>query len=194
MRIRFFLFFFCAILWGACSSKNNGAPVEAPFKITNLGITLKIPKGFEPLSPEQTQDTGIIGTAATPVEPFTALPLYGFRDSSGKGVLIVSELKFTEPDKAEIYPMDNLYTYQKNMETFFNAGEISSEEQNNNDISLILMGMVFNEGGNDISLFKGLCYKYPEQFFMIDLYAINAKTTKDDALAYQNMFNSIGVF
>jgi hypothetical protein len=194
MRIKLFFCLLCIVMAGACSSKDKGESAEAPFKAASLGITLNIPKGFEPLSPEQLEEAGTAGLTLAPVEPFTVRPLYGFRDSSGKGLLIVSELQFMEPDKADTYPMDNLYRYQKNLEAFFNAGEeISSEEQNSGDISLILLGMVFDEGGNDISLFKGLCYKYPEQFFMIDLYAINAHTTPEDALAYQNMFYSMGL-
>jgi hypothetical protein len=196
MRVTLFfcvLIGFIGLTGGSCSSKNNGGSAEAPFKAPGLGVTLKIPKGFEPLSPQQMRETETMGATVATVEPFTVLPRYGFQDNSGKGVLVVSELKFTEPDNAEAYPMDNLYTYQKNLETFFNAGEISSEEQNNGDISLILMGMSFDQEGNEVTLFKGLCYKYPEQFFMIDLYAVNAKTTQEDALAYQNMFYSIGI-
>jgi hypothetical protein len=193
MRRGLFLCLLCVIIGVSCSSKSSGDSAEAPFKVTSLGITLKIPKGFEPLSPEQMQDIDTIGATVTPVEPFTVFPLHGFLNSSGKGVLVVSELQFIEPDKADTYPMDNLYKYQKNLETFFNAGEISNEEQSGDNISLILMGMMFNEEGQDISLFKGLCYKYPERFFMIDLYVINAHTTPEDASAYQNMFYSIGV-
>ena len=53
--------------------------------------------------------------------------------------------------------------------------------------------MVFTESEGDISLLKGLCYKYPDQFFMIDLYAVNAKITREDALGFQNLFYSIGL-
>jgi hypothetical protein len=192
MRLKHAFFSLTVIVIMACSSKNDGkAMEETPVQFPKLGISLKIPEGFEALSPEELQSAELLGATVVPVEPFIVLPRHGFRDTSGKGIIVISELRFTEPDKAEIYPMSNLYKYQKNLETYFGAGEIKNEEQTGFNISFILMGMLFNEGGDDVSLFKGICYKYPEQFFMIDLYAINAKTVKEDALAYQNMFYSI---
>jgi hypothetical protein len=192
VRARHVLFSLCVIALTACFLKNDGkATEETPVQFAKLGISLKIPKGFEALSPEDLQNAELLGATVVPVEPFVVLPRYGFWDTSGKSILVISELRFTEPDKVEVYPMSNLYEYQKNLETYFGAGEIKNEEKTGFNISFILMGMLFNEEGDDISLFKGICYKYPEQFFMIDLYIINAETAKEDALAYQNMFYSI---
>ena len=90
--------------------------------------------------------------------------------------------------------MDNIYIYKKNLEEFFGSGEIQYEEINSGDITTILLAMAFQEGDEEISLFKGLSYKYPDQFFVIDLYVVNSKVAAGDAFGFQNVFNSLGIY
>jgi hypothetical protein len=80
------------------------------------------------------------------------------------------------------------------LEDYFGAGEISSEEIEGKEISVLLMAMIFDEGGEEYALIKGLCYKYPEHFFVIDLYAQQADVTLEDAQSYRNMFLSLNIY
>jgi hypothetical protein len=179
----------CAILCAACAPQKTEAGLDR-VSLPPFGVSLQMPRGFKPVPPERLRDMET--PAALAAEPFTAVPHRGYADSAGRGIVIISELRFTEGLTPEKYPLDNLYLYQKNLEALLGAGEITSEEIGG-DISTVLMGMTFTEGESEISLFKGLCYKYPDVFFMIDLYAVNAKITREDALEFQNMFNSIGL-
>jgi hypothetical protein len=194
VRVRASLFLLCCTFFcAACTSKKTGESADAPAQLAKFGVTLKIPRGFEPLPQEQMRNIEALKATIIQTEPFTVIPRYAYADSSGKGMLVISELAFTEPDKAALYPMENLYRYQKSLETYFGAGEITYEEISG-DISVVLLGMEFNEGESAVSLFKGLCFKYPELFFMVDLYLLNKELRVEDAAAYQNMFSSIGIF
>jgi hypothetical protein len=127
-------------------------------------------------------------------EPFTVIPRYAYAESSGKGFIVISELKFNEGVTAEKYPLNSIFMYQKNLEKYFDTGEISSEEIDGKDISTILMAMMFEEESEDIALFKGLSYVYPDRFFMIDLYVIRGKAVIDDASGYINLFYSMEIY
>jgi hypothetical protein len=181
----------CALL--ACPAKSVPEAAETPVKLPIFGVTMKIPESFKPV-PQEGQGFETPEASNLQVDPFTVVPQYVYSDSSGKGILVVSELTFTSPDGAAGgYPMSNLYTYQENLEAFFGVEEITSEEFGGREITTILMGMAFNDEGEEISLFKGLCFKYPDRYFMIDLYIITSKITVEDAQAYQNMFYSLSI-
>jgi hypothetical protein len=179
----------CAILCAACSPKKTAAD-SGRVKLPQFGVSLQMPQGFKPVPQERLRNMET--PAALAAEPFTAIAHSCYADSSGRGIIIISELRFNEGFTPEKYPLDNLYLYQKNLEALLGAGEITYEETGG-DITTVLMGMTFTEGENEVSLFKGLCYKYPDVFFMIDLYVMNAKITKEDALVFQHLFNAIGL-
>jgi hypothetical protein len=135
-----------------------------------------------------------MGATVLDVEPFTVNPLYSYADNSGKAVIIVSELKFRDGIAPEKFALNNLYSYKKNLETFFNAGEITSEEMGSADITTVLLAMVFQEDDNEIFLFQGLNFIYPNLYFMIDLYVINREISHNDAAGYTNLFNTLTVY
>jgi hypothetical protein len=182
----------CVTFFSACSSKKDTA--DPSVKLPKLGISLKLPKSFQPLPQEQLGDMERLGATILAVEPFTVIPHYAYMESSGKGILIISELKFEEDAVSSKFPMDNIYLYKKNLEMYFASGRISSEEMGSNEVSTVLMAMMFQEGKDDIALFKGLCYVYPDRFFMLDLYVIKDKAVTDDAVDYINIFSSLGIY
>jgi hypothetical protein len=155
---------------------------------------MKLPENFQPLPQETFKDIETLGATILEVNPFTVIPQYAYVDTSGKGIMVISELQFSEGISPEKYPMDNIFIYQKNLETHFASGEITSEELGGHDVTTVLMAMMFQEEGDDIALFKGLCYVYPSCFFMIDLYVIKDKVTTIDATHYVNIFSSLGVY
>ena len=183
----------CLTLLSGCFLKKK--PTDSGVtKLPQLGITLKLPENFQPLSTEQLENVGMLGATALDVDPFVVIPLYAYVEQSGKGMLVASELKFRGDHDPEKYPMDNIYIYQKNLETYFASGEISSEEIGGNNVTTVLMAMMLEEDGDDIALIKGLTYVYPNRFFMIDLYAIKDKNSTEDASNYMNTFLSLGIY
>jgi len=163
-------------------------------KLPQLGITLKLPKNYQPLPPEQLENVEMFGMTVVEVEPFAVVPCYAYAENSGKGIMVVSQLQFREGHEPEKYPMDNIYIYRKNLETYFASGEITSDEIGSKDVTTILMAMMLEEDGDDIALLKGLSYVYPDRFFMIDLYAIKNKNSVTDASNYMNTFLSLGIY
>jgi len=191
---RRFLYFLCVCLalFSGCFLRKNTSD-SGSTKLSELGIALKIPESFQPLPQIQLKDIETLGATTLDVQPFTVTPKYVYADQD-KGVLVISQLQFSEDAVPRRYPMDNIFIYKKNLEAYFGAGEITSEEIDDQHITTVLLGMMFQEGEDDISLFKGLCYYYPDKFFMIDLYVVNSKVTTDDASGFQNIFYSLSVF
>ena len=183
----------CLLFFPGCFLKKT--PTDSGVtKLPQLGITLKLPENFQPLPTEQLESVGMLGATTLDVEPFAVIPHYAYLESSGKGIMVVSQLQFRENAEPEKYPMDNIYIYQKNLETYFASGEISSEEIGDKDVTTVLMAMMLEEDGDDIALIKGLSYVYPDRFFMIDLYAVKDKNSVDDASSYMNTFLSLGIY
>ena len=178
----------CALALLGCFSgqrQESSSSAELP----QLGIAVKLPENFSPLPRENLREAGSFSLIEA--DPFTPIPLYGYRESDGKGVLIISQLELTEGAEAEKYPLDTVFIYKKNIERYFGVEEIATEEISNQDITVVLLAMMFGEGEEAISLFKGLCFKYPDRYFMLDLYVVNALVTRDDAFRFQELFNSL---
>jgi len=188
--------FLCAgvLLFSGCFLKKSESSNNE--KLSKLGVVVKIPKNYKLQPQEKLSSISETGGGATlvEVEPFLANPLYIYAEDSGKGVIIISELKFMEGFEPDKLPMNNIYNYKKNLDAFFGAGEIGSEEIDNNEITTLLLAMMLQEDGDDIYLFKGLNYLYPGRFFMIDLYITNNDVTMEDAAEYMTMYNSLGIF
>jgi len=183
----------CILFLSGCFLKKNASD-PGSVKLAKFKVSMKLPENFQPLPQERFRELETLGATVLEVNPFTVIPQYAYFDNSGKGIMVVSELKISEGVSPEKYPMDNIYIYQKNLETYFASGEITSEEINGKDITTILMAMMFQENEDDIALFKGLCYVYPSRFFMIDLYVFKDKVTGIDAANYANVYYSLGIY
>jgi len=190
-----YIYFFCIFLifFSGCSAKKNNTDPRVE-KLSKLGVVMKLPENFIVLPQEVFVNLESLKSTVLDVEPFTVNPIYAYADNSGKGIIIVSELKFMDGIEPERFAMNNLYTYRKNLEDYLAAGEITSEEMGNDDITTVLLAMVFNEDDDDIFLFKGLNYIYPNLYFMLDLYVIDKEITESDALGYIDMFNSLSIY
>ena len=119
-RINLFVLCVCLFFFPGCFSKNNKED-SGSVKLSQFRVSLKIPENFQPLPGEQFKDFETLGATLIEVEPFTVLPHYAYADRDGKGILIISELKFSENSVPQKYPVDNIYIYKKNLETFFAA-------------------------------------------------------------------------
>ena len=181
-------------VWAAlCACPGSKDSAGGSVRLDKLGVSLKIPGDFQPVPENKLADMEKAGVTVLPVEPFTVIPRYGYAHGSGKGIIIISELRFGEGVTPQKYPMDNIFIYRNNLAAWFGVDEINNEDIQSGDITTVLLAMTFTEGGDDISLFKGLCYIYPRRFFMIDLYVFNSRITAADAAGFQNMFYSIGL-
>jgi len=184
----------CLALLSGCFLKKKEAADPGLTKLPNLGVSLKLPENYQPLSLEQLESVNMLGVTVLDVPPFTVVPQYAYAESSGKGIMVISQLQFRADAEPEKYPMDNIYIYQKNLETFFASGQINSDEINGNNVTTILMAMMLEEEGDDIALLKGLSFVYPDRYFMIDVYAVFDKNTAEDGSNYMNAFYSLGVY
>ena len=180
-------------LFSGCFSKKN-KEIPGSVKLPKLGITLKLPESFQQLPKEQLDNMGMLGATALDVYPFTVIPHYAYAETSGKGILVVSELKFKADAIIARYPLDNIYIYKEKLEEYFASGEISYEEMGDEKVSTLLLAMMLNEDGKDIALFKGLCHTYPYRYFMLDLYVIKDKADNADAQDFVKIFSSLGVY
>jgi hypothetical protein len=183
----------CLALFSGCFLRKNAAD-SGSTELSELGVALKIPESFKPVPQRQLNTAEAFWATVLDVEPFTVIPVYAYADQDGKAVLVISRLQFSEGSVPRRYPMDNIFIYQKNLETYFGAGEITNEEIDGQHITTVLLAMAFQEDEEDIFLFKGLCYYYPDNFFMIDLYVVNSKVTPDDAAGFHNIFSSLSVY
>jgi len=186
--------FICLTFLTGCFLKKRDAVDSSVTKLPALGITIKLPQNFQPLPAEQLESVKMLGATVVDVEPFTVIPHYAYAESSGKGIMVVSQLQFRGDIEPEKYPMDNLYIYRKNLETHFASGDINSNELGGKDVTTILLAMMLEEDGDEIALMKGLSYVYPDRFFMVDIYAIKGKNTVEDGSNYMNTFLSLGIF
>jgi hypothetical protein len=181
-------------LFSGCFSKKN----ETDSNIENfpkLGVQIKMPENFSALPRDILAEVEKLGGAtALDVEPFSVNPLHAYAENSGKGMIIVSELNFQDDFTPEKFAVNNLLIYKNNLENYFNSGEITAEEMGNDDITTVLLAMVFQENDDDIFLFKSLNYIYPNLFFMIDLYVIDKEISQSDVMGYINMFDSLSIY
>jgi hypothetical protein len=185
-----------AVALFSCAKKQEDPPDSGSQRLvlSSVGVSLDIPTAFIPVSAEELAGAAEDSLSTLRVEPFAASPIRGYSEKDGKATIIISTLEFTGSAVRETNPMSNIYTYQRNLEDFFKAGEISFEEIQGKEITLLLMAMSFGEGEEGMILFKGLCYKYPEHFFMIDLYIRPSAITEDDAQSYRQMFLSLNIY
>ena len=180
----------CLTLFSGCFLKKNKTDSGIE-KFPKLGVQMKIPENFSGLPPDSEK---LWGATMLDLEPFSVNPLYAYAEDSGKGMIIVSGLNFKDGFTPERFAINNLLIYKKNLEDYFNSGEISNEETGNDDITTVLLAMVFREDDEDIFLFKSLNYIYPNIYFMIDLYVIDREISRDDVLGYTNMFDSLSLY
>jgi hypothetical protein len=189
-RLASVFFLVSLILFSGCFNKRNIPRVE---ELSKLGILINIPENFQELSEEMFSNIDILMLTMLEVEPFSVNPLYAYAENTGKGLIIISELKLQENFTPEVNPLNNFYTYKRNLENHLTIEEIGSEEIGG-DITTLLLAIVFQEDGDDVFLFKGLSYIYPNHFYKIDLYVIYNEITEKDALDFINMFGSMRVY
>jgi len=192
-RILLPILIICLTLFSGCFSKKN-KEIPGSIKLPKLGITFKLPENFQQLPKEQLDNMEKLGATTLDVYPFTVIPHYAYAETSGKGILVVSELKFKTDAIIAKYPLDNIYIYKEKLEEYFASGEISYEEMGDEKVSTLLLAMMLNEDGKDIALFKGLCHTYPYRYFMLDLYVIKDKADNADAQDFVKIFSSLGVY
>jgi hypothetical protein len=197
MNIRTVVFLImCVLVLGSCTKKkeNDQDSDTQKLKLPRFGVSLVLPDGFVPLSKDELVEIGQNPITVPAVEPFTVSPLQGFRERESEATLTISALEFTDTGAKSGNSMSYIYDYQKNLEAYFGVEEISSEEIGGREISLLLMAMIFEEEGGNYALIKGLCYKYPTHFFVIDLYARQDLVTIEEAQGYRNMFLSLDIY
>jgi len=192
-RAFFYILIICLTLFSGCFSKKN-KEIPGNIKLPKLGITFKLPESFQQLPKEQIDNMEMLGATILDLYPFTVIPYYAYAETSGKAILVVSELKFKEGAIIAKYPLDNIYIYKEKLEDYFASGEISYEEMGDDKVSTVLLAMILDEDGKDIALFKGLCHTYPYNYFMLDLYVVKDKADSADAQDYIKIFSSLGIY
>jgi hypothetical protein len=180
------LFIICLIFAG-CVKK---APPETEAQGTplpELGISVKVPPELSPFTAEALESLRADTAVEAPVEPFTALPRYAFRNFDSRTLLIFYTLS-PMPSIREDTGINNFYAYRRNLEDHY---EVVSRELIQGDFTFIVLNVPFTYGGEELILNKGVYFKRPDRFFMVDLINLREKVNPEEAAKYEAMLLSI---
>jgi hypothetical protein len=177
------LFFIITNVFIACTKKYS------PMQLSDLGISIQIPKGFESVLPEELKQLQEESTSYPSILPFIDFPCYLFRNPITHATLVISKLTFIEQNVAL---SDPIIQYHKNLETYYGVDNIAINDIVESSYRLVIMNLLFTpEEGDDILLAKGIYHLEPDQFCMIDLYFNHAQETRFENENYEEMFLSI---
>jgi hypothetical protein len=150
-----------------------------------------IPQGMEAVSPEQLKHLQDSSAEFPPILPFADFPCYQFFDPQSEAVMVLSKIEFVDPDAARGNPVEIMDEYKKNLERSYGLESITANELVQGDFRLLSMSMLYEPGDKPLYLAKVLYHRFPQQYFMIELF-LNAETTKvDEAKKYEEMFQSV---
>jgi hypothetical protein len=181
-----------AVLFGCAGER---LPRETP--LSELGISVTIPPGFEALSRETIEKLG--ETADSGIAPFTIQPRYGFKSTEKKSFFVVSS---AVPDSADpsADPLSNLYRYRENFESEMGINIVSNVETGDS-ITILIMNILLLREDGDMLLTRGLYYLDKEEFapagseryFMLDLYLDKNNEKPEDIEEYRKLMFSITI-
>jgi hypothetical protein len=172
-------------------SKKTGDTEGNTILLPDLGISIQIPEGLETVPPEQIQKLQKDAVGYPPILPFADVPCYQFVNPSTRIAAVISRLNFVDPDTAQRDPVDIMEEYRKNLEIYYKTDTIAANEFILGDYRIMSMNFLYEPGEEFIYLTKVLYHRYPQYFFMIDLYINKEGVNPEDAKKFEDMFLSI---
>jgi hypothetical protein len=189
---RVFVFCLSLPLLFACAKPASGPP-EGYISLPDLGITMVIPPGMEAAGPEQLKRLQDSSAEFPPVLPFADFPCYQFFDPDSGAVMVLSRMDFVDPAATAGNPVEIMDEYRKNLEQYYGVDSIAANELVQGDFRLLSMNLLYEPEGRDKSLYltRVLYHRFPQRYFMIELFLDPENTGPDEAQKYGEMILSV---
>ncbi|MDR2019381.1 MAG: hypothetical protein LBQ14_01290 [Treponema sp.] len=180
-----------AILAFTGCSKKPVEPVLPSTQLPDLDITLQVSPEMEAVSPEVLKQMQAASADYDPISPFVDFPCYMFHNPATGTSLTISKLTFIDPETARLDPVSVIEEYQKNIKSYYGVDSLAVRELIKNDYKLVIMNFLFIPGGETIYLTKVLYYRYPQSYFMLDIYYDSEKTNPEELKNIETMLLSV---
>jgi hypothetical protein len=178
----FFVFFGC--------SKKTGDSGAVAVPLPGLGISIYVPEGMEAAAPAQMQELQAAMADIPPILPFADIPCYQFSNPTSGTALLVSQLSLVDPAAEKLDPVTLMEEYRKHLEKYYQTDAIAANEMVRGDFRLMIMNFLYEPGNMYIT--KVLYHRYPQQYFMVDLFIPGDTTPKqEEAQQLENLFLSV---
>lgn len=188
---KIFTFFLAAFfVFSGCSKKtadSGGGLVPLP----GLGISIQVPEGMETI-PEKLQELQEAAAGFTPILPFADFPAYYFANPATRTTLLLSRMDFVDPNAAQLDPAAIMEQYRQNLEAYYQTDSIAANEVVQGYFRLMVMNFLYEPGEKPLYLTKVLYHRYPQRYFMLDLFIPGAAPPdQETARQLEEMFLSI---
>jgi hypothetical protein len=172
-------------------SKKTEEPALPLTQLPDLEITLQVFPEMEAVSPETLQQVQAASVEYPPISPFVDFPCYMFHNPATSTSLTISKLTFIDPETARLDPVSVIEEYQKNIASYYEVDSLAVRELIKNDYKLVIMNFLFIPGGETIYLTKVLYYRYPQSYFVLDVYYDSEKTNTEELKNIETMLLSV---
>jgi hypothetical protein len=184
----FALFLAALFVFSGCSKKtgdSGGVPLP------ELGISIQLPEGMEEAAPEQLKELQEAAAGFPPILPFADFPARYFVNAPARTTLLVSRLDFAEPGAEGLDPVTVMDQYRENLEVYYGTDIIAANEVVRGDFRLMVMNFLYTPGEEPVYLTKVLYYRYPRNYFMMELFINGKAPDQEDAKKLEDMFLSV---
>jgi hypothetical protein len=171
--------------------KEEGVKNNTP--LPDLGTSVMLPEGMEAVGPEDLQAIQARAAEYPPIPPFRDYPCYQFIDPASQAALTVSELNFENQADASRDPVDLMEEYRKNLEIYYQVDSIAARELIQGKFRMLIMNFLYEVEGENFYLIKVLYYRFPQLYFMFDLFLYDEKISQELVQDYEKMFQSVAV-
>jgi hypothetical protein len=172
-------------------SKKPAEPDGGAVQLPDLGISIDLPEGLEPAAPEQLQELQATTAGLPPILPFADLPRYQFNNPAAGMALLASQLTIVDPEAEKLDPVTLMEEYRKNLAAYYKTGPIAANELIRGDFRIMSMNFLYEPGDKTVYVTKVLYHRYPQHYFMIDLFIHGEGARPEDIKKFDDALLSI---
>jgi hypothetical protein len=176
------------LVFSACV-KMVPEPPKNNIQLPDLGISITIPEGMEPVLPELLKEQQDASADYPPIPPFTDFPCYAFFNSAA--VITFSNLTFTDLATAQLSPVTIMDDYRESLRIYHGVDTIAADELFIGDYKLVVMHFQYEPAGETVYLTKALCYRYPQHYFLIEIIFDSEKVSPETLQGFETLIRSI---
>jgi hypothetical protein len=188
---RLYTVFFISILVFSACSKRQSEPAKNNTQLPDLEISIDIPEGMEPVSPEQLKEQQDASADYPPIPPFTDFPCYQYVNAAASAGITFSKLTFTNFATAQLSPVAIMDDYRESLRLYYGVDTIAADELFIGDYKIVVMRFQYEPAGETVYLIKALYYRYPQHYFLIDLIFDSEKVSSETLQEFEEMLQSI---
>jgi hypothetical protein len=188
---KFYAVFLISILVFSACAKKQSEPAKNNTQLPDLEISINIPEGMEPVSPELLKEQQDASVDFPPIPPFTDFPCYQFVNSAASAVITFSDLTFTNSATSLLDPVTIMEDYRESLRLYYGVDSIAADEIISGGYKIMIMNFQYEPAGESVFLTKALYYRYPQHYFLIDFYFDAEKISPETLQDFDKMFQSI---